>query len=712
MPAASQYRLAIELALACGDNRRMTFTPPGNITASVLGPLVSAAVADIPATPSWFGPDGNKLVTAEWRKYNVDTPATRNAADWIFHTPPQPSHHLRNYPTIQPHRAALAKHFDDLLLAGLTEQFDPAVHLSEQEFAEVVNPLHVVSKGDGDIRPIIDPTASGVNGCMEHLPCPLPTLDTILHNLPPNGFLGKRDLASGFHHVKLRPSARRFVAFRHPTTNALQRFVVLPFGASQSPPIFVELTSAACSIFQSECDLRGLHVRIFVYVDDFMVLGDTHEDVAGAFAVLDEVGGALGLQWKIAKDRGRDTPLQHLDFLGMRFDTVAMEMRIAPEKRDRYAADVEALLQASTKGAVSRTALQSTVGKLTFITRACRWGTAFLQSLYDSLFDASATPPATIHLSSAAREDLDFWRSVLRSDRSLWDGIKRCIVSDINLVRGEFLGADGAVVFTDASGKGFGAAWDEAEVQGPWGSEDRDLHIAWLELKAVLRALQSWAPHLAGRRVLIRCDNTQAVAAINYGSTRVPDGRPIARHIAELAVRNDFEVRAEHIRGSENARADRLSRHLQRAEGQNLQLKAAVFDDLCQAAGWAPSVDCCCDARGLNAQRGCRQFFSAAQSVLGQEAVLAGKRLWAFPPHDLVGDVLGVIGQAWAMDRSTRALVVVPSWEDRAWFRHWVRRRGSPYRVLRVLRAGRTLCLWPWGREAAPAVYDFLVLHL
>ena len=217
---------------------------------------------------SWFGPSGCKLRTAEWQRRGYDSAAIRNTADWMFNAMPTPSHHLENYPSIVPHKEAMGTYFDALLRTGVTEEYDPHIHGSEAEFATVINPLHVVIKTGGTMRPVIDPTRSGVNACMRPLPCPLPHLDTILQHLPPNGYLGKRDLASGFHHVKLAVSARRFIAFQHPVSHHLQRWVAMPFGASQSPAIFVELTDAARAIFQAECDARGLHVQIFVYVDD------------------------------------------------------------------------------------------------------------------------------------------------------------------------------------------------------------------------------------------------------------------------------------------------------------------------------------------------------------------------------------------------------------------------------------------------------------
>ncbi|PNH00721.1 Enzymatic polyprotein [Tetrabaena socialis] len=643
------------------------------VMAAAAAAVAAAAVTSLEEPPApvrlWFGPGGCKLNTDAWQSRGFDSAAIRNEATWCFNVEPAPSHDLRNYPTIAPHRDAMGAHFDALLASGVTEQYSAEAHGSEADFAAVISPLHVVLKADGDIRPIIDPTRSGVNACMTHLPCQLPDLATILQNLPEGGYLGKRDLASGFHQVKLAPEARRYMAFRHPTSNALQRWVALPFGASQCPPIFVELTAASTTIFQAECDRLGLAVRIYTYVDDYMLLGATHADVAGAFEVLDRVGAELGLEWKLSKDRGRHEQLQQLEFLGMLFDTVRMEMRIAPDKRQRYAAGVRALLDGAVAGAVPRTDLETAVGRLTFVARACRWGYTFLQGLYDSLFSPQQPAPPTVQLSAEAQGDLAFWWGVLRSGSSVWDGVKRCALADMDLVRGTFAGPNGAIIFTDASGAGFGAAWGAAEIQGSWSQQEKQLHIAWLELKAVLRAVQSWAPQLAGRRVLIRCDNTQAVAAINHGSTRVRDGRSISQQLAELSIQHGFELRSEHIAGVENVRADRLSRQLSSAREQNLPLKSCVFRQLVGSGPYQPSVDCCCDVHGQNAQPGCSIFFSAERSVVGQAAALAGKVLWAFPPQDLVGAVLDEIAAAARLDSRTRTTVLVPDWRERAWFR-------------------------------------------
>ena len=112
------------------------------------------------------------------------------------------------------------------------------------------------------------------------------------------------------------------------------------------------------------------------------------------------IGRELGLEWKAAKDCGRDEPRQEMEFLGMLFDTVHREMRIAPSKRLRYHAAIADLLSSGARGLlVSRLDLQSAVGKLAFIARACRWGYTFLQALFDSVYN-SGSPPLRLPLAS------------------------------------------------------------------------------------------------------------------------------------------------------------------------------------------------------------------------------------------------------------------------------------------------------------------------
>ena len=116
-------------------------------------------------------------------------------------------------------------------------------------------------------------------------------------------------------------------------------------------------------------------------------------------------------------------------------------------------------------------------------------------------------------------------------------------------------------IFTDASSQGWGAHMGDSKVSGFWTRIDRKLHINCLELKAVIRALQHWAPLLQGHQVMIATDNSTVVSYINkQGGTRSPS---LLRSTVELLLwleSQDIIVRARHIPGCLNVIADHLSR--------------------------------------------------------------------------------------------------------------------------------------------------------
>ena len=74
----------------------------------------------------------------------------------------------------------------------------------------------------------------------------------------------------------------------------------------------------------------------------------------------------------------------------------------------------------------------------------------------------------------------------------------------------------------------------DCQISGTWTRTDHKLHINCLELKAVISALQHWAPVLQGHQVMIATDNSTVVSYINKQARRDPfphlatfDSRPL-----------------------------------------------------------------------------------------------------------------------------------------------------------------------------------------
>ena len=88
---------------------------------------------------------------------------------------------------------------------------------------------------------------------------------------------------------------------------------------------------------------------------------------------------------------------------------------------------------------------------------------------------------------------------------------------------------------------------------------DRGYSINALEILAVTVAVRLWGQQYAGQKILIYCDNEQAVLAINTGKTREVFVGTCARQLWLEVARCGFQLKAVHLPGVENRLADSLS---------------------------------------------------------------------------------------------------------------------------------------------------------
>ena len=119
-----------------------------------------------------------------------------------------------------------------------------------------------------------------------------------------------------------------------------------------------------------------------------------------------------------------------------------------------------------------------------------------------------------------------------------------------------------------------------------FGHTDRKLHINCLELKAVVGALQHWAPMLQGHQVMIATDNSTVVSYINKqgGTNSLTLLRLTVELLLWLEIQNII-VRARHIPGCLNVIADHLSR-----PNQPMSLRPEIVKRIFRVWG-TPEVD-------------------------------------------------------------------------------------------------------------------------
>jgi hypothetical protein len=252
---------------------------------------------------------------------------------------------------------------------------------------------------------------------------------------------------------------------------------------------------------------------------------------------------------------------------------------------------------------------------------------------------------ATVNLNRAAKEDLDWW-------------IQNLAGSCKNISHGN----PSVLLRTDASKKGWGAAWKGSSTGGRWTEEEAKLDINCLETMAALFGLVCFGKNMKGVHVRLQLDNSTAVCYINaFGGMKSQTCNILAKQIWAWCIERDIWLSAAHIPGVTNVEADRASRVFN--DRTEWKLDSGVFNDVIQSF-YRPEVDLF--ATRLNTQL---PRFVSWKPDPKAEAFDAFTLDWkeftsyVFPPFSMIGRCLQKI----ALDQA-ECVMVVPAWPTQYWF--------------------------------------------
>ena len=196
----------------------------------------------------------------------------------------------------------------------------------------IISALGAIPKPDSsEVRLIHDCSRPPERALNDYISCSsfkFQTLDDAIKMLQPNYFTAKIDLRHAYRSVPIHKSNYvatglqwHFAGHNHPTYFFDTR---LPFGAKSSPDIFHTLTRSVRRMMER----RGFKT-IIVYLDDFLIIGETKGECQQAFTTLLQLLIDLGFQISWHKVIG---PTQKLVFLGVELDTAHCEMALPPTK--------------------------------------------------------------------------------------------------------------------------------------------------------------------------------------------------------------------------------------------------------------------------------------------------------------------------------------------------------------------------------------------
>ena len=414
----------------------------------------------------------------------------------------------------------------------------------------------------------------------------------------------------------------------------------LPFGLSTAPMEF--------TVLAKEVKLMAIHrgIRIHQYLDDWLVRAKSYQICLQHTQSLVKICQELG--WLVNLEESELEPKQVFDFVSYQFDLRSGRVRLTPDRWQSLQDKIQTLLSLP---ACPVRQFMSLIGLLTATEKQVHLGRLHMR-------------PIQWHLKNNWRvpESLE---KIIPLPRSLHPHLQWWLEED-NVLLGQPLHPvkHALQIFTDASKEGWGAHLNEFTARGSWSAPESNLHINYLELKAVFLALKEFQDLCVDKIVLVATDNTTVVAYINKeGGMRSGPLCALLWRILTWCSQRQVTLKARHIPGHLNVIAGKLSRL-----GQTIQtewsLLPEVFQQICNL--WhLPQIDLF--ATRINHKL--PQFVSPVPDSLAV-AVDALTLPWddldayAFPPTAILGKVLEKL-----LDSPCKRLILIaPGWPNMPWF--------------------------------------------
>ena len=492
--------------------------------------------------------------------------------------------------------------------------------------------LFLVPKKGGTFRPVID--LSFLNKFVENSHFQMESIHCLKSLLQKGDYMTTLDLKDAYLSVPVHKDSQKVLQFLW--RDKCYAFQGLCFGLNTAPRIFTKLLKPVAAF------LRKRGVRMILYLDDFLILGSTYQEVQSHTALAVSLLESLG--FTINREKSRLIPTQIITFLGFVIDSTVETLSLPQEK----VVKVKSLcMKATVTPTMSARQIASLLGTL----ESCRpaiWQAPlhfrYLQiRMIQALHVNNQNFDVFITLDHNSLEELRWW------------------VSNINFVNGSPIRPPAPTLFitTDASKTGWGAVCESQRTNGRWSVSERTQHINVLELKAAFLALKSFLKKQSHKVVCLRMDNTTAVAHVNNkGGTHSPCLLALTLERWRWCLERNIMISAQHVPGKLNTIADSESRVFNdssewKIDPQTISpfLKGCKIDlfasrlstQLPQYVSWRP------DPEALH-----------ADALTMDWAPFKG---YAFPPFNLIPAVLNKLSQ----DKAD-IILVAPIWPAQPWW--------------------------------------------
>lgn len=331
----------------------------------------------------------------------------------------------------------------------------------------------ITKKGHDGFRPITDcsrPHYDSLNSYMEPEKFSLETFDSALALCTASCFFAVVDLKSAYRYVPVFPEHRQYQGFCwsfRPNEEVYLGDNFLCFGLACAPMIFHRLSSAVARM------LRKRGVSVVVYLDNFLVVGHTHEECytgqLALISLLTKLGFAISWSKVIS-------PTTRVTFLGYVIDSLLQSVELPSEKIWQLGAKA---IEFSKREKLTKRELQVILGHMCFAAKAVYGAKTFSRLFIDELARLER-PHHRLRVTARLQKEFLWWSETAPSFNGLTMkkfGCTRPVIC----------------ISTDASLSGFGAVMGSRWFARSW--DDTDLAPTqaacnWVPAATVAKSLQ------------------------------------------------------------------------------------------------------------------------------------------------------------------------------------------------------------------------------
>ncbi|KAJ0169654.1 hypothetical protein K1T71_014839 [Dendrolimus kikuchii] len=410
-----------------------------------------------------------------------------------------------------------------------------AVHKCKHTSGQFISSIFLRQKPNGKFRFILNLKSLNKFIKTEHFK--MENIRTATKIIDRNFYMCSIDLKESYFLVNIAPEHRKYLRFEF--ENALFEFTAMPYGLSTAPSTFTKLMKPVVSY------LRGQGFLSTLYLDDYLCIGRSYDEcIANRDAAL-HIFQCLGLI--VNYEKSVRLPSTSCKFLGFILNTEHMTLELPQEKQGSIRNIITKFLHVKT---CKIREFAKLLGTLVAACPAIQYGPGHLKIMerirYLSLLNTEDNYDAIVKLPSETHQELKWWLHNI--DNRPYKSFS-CRKFQLE-------------IFSDASLTGWGIHCNGESVGGLWSQSEQKFHINQLELLAAFFGLKCFASTYNNCDILLRIDNTTAIACINkMGSIQFPHLNDITRNIWNWCESRDINVQASYIKSKENCLADKESRN-------------------------------------------------------------------------------------------------------------------------------------------------------